>query len=81
MRFSISRALAPGRPTMMSIIGTLIWGSSSRGSMSTAKKPSSREAATMIGVSFESMKSDAIRPAKPYLAGLGKGVPGVLLTA
>ncbi len=35
----------------------------------------------MIGVSFESMKSDAIRPAKPYFFGSGNEVPGVALMA
>ncbi len=64
-RFSISWAVAPGMATMTSIIGTLICGSSSRGRRSTAKTPSSRDAAIRMGVSFESIKSDAIRPAKP----------------
>ena len=40
----------------MSTIGTLIWGSSSRGSMSTAKRPSRTEARTAIGVSFDVAK-------------------------
>ena len=72
-RFSTSAAEAPGMPTKMSIIGTLICGSSSRGSMRTEKRPSSSEAATAMGVSLESMNSDAMRPAKPYFAGSGKG--------
>src|SRR5512138_3808873 len=49
----------------MSTIGTTIWGSSSRGVIFTAKAPSSREAATISGVSSESMKARAILPATP----------------
>ena len=51
--------------TRTSIIGTLICGSSSRGSMRIEKRPRSSEAATTMGVSLESMKIDAMRPAKP----------------
>ena len=65
-RFSTSAAEAPGRATITSIIGTLICGSSSRGSIRIAKRPSSREATTIIGVSFELMNIAARRPAKPY---------------
>ena len=80
-RFSTSRASAPGMVTMTSIMGTLICGSSSRGSISTAKRPSSSAAATRMGVSFESMKSDDMRPAKPYFAGSGNGEERVALMA
>ncbi|GIX31691.1 MAG: hypothetical protein KatS3mg124_2163 [Porticoccaceae bacterium] len=64
-RSSISRADAPGMDTITSIIGTLIWGSSSRGNMSTANAPNKTEVTTSRGVSFESMNDRASRPAKP----------------
>ena len=64
-RSSTSFALKPAMFTITSTIGTLICGSSSRGSKTIAAMPS-RTAATMIsGVSFESMKARAIRPATP----------------
>ena len=61
----ISFALAPGICTKMSIIGTMICGSSSRGSMSTAPKPSNNDAPMIRGVSFESMKACVTFPASP----------------
>ena len=51
--------------TITSIIGTLIWGSSSRGNNQTAAKPSNTDVTMIKGVSFESMKACAIRPARP----------------
>jgi hypothetical protein len=50
---------------MTSIMGTLICGSSSRGSWRTANRPSRIEAMTTIGVSFASMNRAARRPARP----------------
>ena len=64
-RSSTSLALKPGMETSTSIIGTLICGSSSRGSRSVAAAPSSIEVMTISGVSFESMNACAIRPARP----------------
>jgi hypothetical protein len=64
-RFSTSAAETPGMATSTSTMGTLICGSSSRGSRSTAKRPSRIEAMIAIGVSFESMKYAARRPANP----------------
>jgi len=64
-RFSTSAAEAPAMATVTSIIGTLICGSSSRGSRSTANTPSRIEAMIAIGVSFESMNCAASRPANP----------------
>ena len=73
-RFSTSVGEAPGIPTNTSTMGTLIWGSSSRGSIWTAKIPSKMDAIIAIGVSFESMKNEANRPARP--GGVGEGVSG-----
>ena len=56
-RSSTSSAEDPGIATITSSIGTWICGSSSRGSIRTAKAPSSTEANTMSGVSLESMKA------------------------
>jgi hypothetical protein len=56
-RSSTSLALKPGMATITSTIGTLICGSSSRGSMTTAAAPSSTEAMTTSGVSLESMNA------------------------
>ena len=51
--------------TSTSIIGTLICGSSSRGSMMIAAAPSSTDVMTTSGVSFESMNAArAMRPAR-----------------
>ena len=55
----------PGSAAKTSIIGTLIWGSSSRGVTMTASAPRARAKSTMSGVSFESMKAAARRPATP----------------
>ena len=51
--------------TITSTIGTLICGSSSRGSIITANTPSSSDAMTMSNVSLESMNAlrDAARDA------------------
>ena len=57
--------------TSTSTIGTLICGSSSRGSITTANTPSSRDAMTMSNVSFESMNDCAMRPAMPKCAPVG----------
>ena len=54
--------------TMTSIIGTLICGSSSRGSKTTAAAPSSTEATMISGVSLESINAAAMRPAMPKWA-------------
>src|ERR1017187_1372597 len=51
--------------TSTSTIGTLICGSSSRGSITTANTPSSSDAMTMSSVSLESMNDCATRPAMP----------------
>ena len=64
-RSSTSLAEAPGIWTKMSIMGTMICGSSSRGSRSTAPIPRRMEAATISGVSLESMKAWASLPARP----------------
>ena len=69
-RSSTSFALKPGIATITSTIGTLICGSSSRGSMMTANKPSSTEVMTTSGVSFESMNAWATRPAGPRVWGV-----------
>ena len=62
-----SLGVAPGMEIMTSIMGTLICGSSSRGSMTTAITPKRNEAMMMISVSLESTKAAAMRPAKPRL--------------
>jgi len=64
-RSSTSLADAPGIWTKTSIIGTMICGSSSRGSRSTAPMPSKTAAAMMSGVSLELMNACARRPAGP----------------
>jgi len=46
----------------------MICGSSSRGSATTASSPSASDATRNSGVSFESMKAAASRPAVPYAA-------------
>ncbi len=58
----------PGMETSTSTIGTLICGSSSRGSITTANTPSSSDAMTMSSVSLESMNDCAMRPAMPRCA-------------
>ena len=58
-RSSTSRADAPGISTKMSIIGTMICGSSSRGSFQTAKAPIRSEAVMNSGVSLESIQPRA----------------------
>ena len=64
-RCSTSLADAPGMRTKTSLIGTMICGSSSRGSFHTASAPSSTEATSRSGVSFEWMNVLAMRPAGP----------------
>ena len=64
-RSSTSFALAPGMLTKMSIMGTMIWGSSSRGKGIESPNPRRMEARMMRGVSLESMKNRAIFPAAP----------------
>jgi hypothetical protein len=64
-RSSISFAVEPGMETITSTIGTLICGSSSRGSSTIAAAPSKTDAMTTSGVSFESMNAAAMRPAMP----------------
>ena len=64
-RSSTSRAEAPGIWTKMSIMGTMIWGSSSRGKRRTDPIPKRMEAAMIRGVSLESMKARASFPARP----------------
>src|ERR1043166_1351722 len=68
-RSSTSRALKPGMETSTSTMGTWIWGSSSRGSSQTAARPNNTEARTIKGVSLESTKARAIRPARPGAGG------------
>src|SRR6266540_1739504 len=70
-RSSTSLALNPGMDTSTSTIGTLICGSSSRGSISTAASPSSTEVTMTSGVSLESMNVFAMRPAMPGGGGIG----------
>ena len=48
-----------------STIGTMICGSSSRGSATTASAPSAIEARMKSGVNLEWMNAAAIRPEKP----------------
>jgi hypothetical protein len=55
--FLDSLALEPGMETITSTIGTLICGSSSRGSSTTAAAPSKTDAMTTSGVSLESMNA------------------------
>src|SRR6266545_5271070 len=69
-RSSTSLALNPGMETSTSTRGTLICGSSSRGSTSTAASPNSTEVTITSGVSLESMKVFAMRPAMPSGGGL-----------
>src|SRR5487761_2072478 len=64
-RSSTSFAPEPGMDTSTSTIGTLICGSSSRGSITTANPPSSSDAMTISSVSLESMNVCAMRPARP----------------
>ena len=73
-RSSTSFAWKPGMDTSTSTIGTLICGSSSRGSMTTANTPSNSDAMTINSDSLESMKDCAMRPAMP------KGAPDELLS-
>jgi len=64
-RSSTSFAVKPAMFTITSTIGTLICGSSSRGRSMIAAMPSRTATMTMSGVSFESMKACAMRPATP----------------
>ena len=64
-RCSTSCADAPGICTKTSIMGTMICGSSSRGSFQTAKAPISSDAAIISGVSLEPIQAWANRPAGP----------------
>lgn len=60
-RFSISSGMAPGISTMMSIMGTMICGSSSLGVRSTAKTPRKMARLMISGTSLESTKLAVIR--------------------
>src|SRR5688572_28616520 len=64
-RSSTSRGDAPGIYTKTSTIGTMIWGSSSRGNFQTANTPSKTEPAITRGVSFELIQARANVPAGP----------------
>ena len=64
-RCSTSAGVAPGISTNTSTIGTMICGSSSRGSATTASAPSAIAARMKSGVSFEWMNAAASRPAAP----------------
>jgi len=64
-RFSTSAGVAPGRALKTSTIGTLICGSSSRGSIKIENTPSRIDARTTMGVSFDVAKTAAKRPARP----------------
>ena len=64
-RCSTSAGAAPGISTKTSTIGTMICGSSSRGSAITARTPSAIDATMKSGVSLEWMKAAATRPARP----------------
>ena len=64
-RCSTSVGVAPGMRTNTSTIGTMICGSSSRGSATTAMPPSASDARMTSGVSFELMNAAARRPAAP----------------
>ena len=67
-RSSTSRAEAPGIWTKTSIIGTMICGSSSRGSFQTANPPISRLPTISSGVSLEEIHACANLPAGPRYA-------------
>jgi len=58
--FSTSLGVAPGMETMTSIMGTLICGSSSLGSITIARIPKRTEPIIPRGVSFESVKTEVI---------------------
>ncbi len=66
-RSSTSLGDAPGICTKTSTMGTMICGSSSRGSFQTAKIPSITEPAITKGVSFELIQARAKLPAGPNL--------------
>ena len=74
-RSSTSCAEAPGICTNTSIMGTMICGSSSRGSFHTAKAPMSRAAQINRGVSLEEIHAWAKRPAGPRWRGSLIGGP------
>ena len=59
--------------TITSTIGTLICGSSSRGSINTANTPSNTDVMMTSGVSLESMNARAMRPAMPSDPEVGIG--------
>ena len=61
-RFSTSLGVAPGMVTWMSIMGTMICGSSSLGVDQTARTPVRAAARMMSGASLESTKT-AVRRA------------------
>src|SRR5271169_189834 len=63
-RCATSSADAPGICTNTSSMGTTIWGSSSRGVLRMLNAPRSSAATITSGVSFESMKLWAMRPAR-----------------
>ena len=71
-RSSTSLELDPGMATITSTMGTLICGSSSRGSSTMAAPPNRTAAMMMSGVSLESMKDAAMRPAIPKACGFGE---------
>ena len=75
-RSSISFAPEPGMETRTSTMGTLICGSSSRGSRMTAASPSNTEVMTTNGVSLELMNPRAMRPAMPSGSPTGTEVSG-----
>ena len=67
-RSSTSCAEAPGICTNTSIMGTMICGSSSRGSFHTAKAPISSAAQINSGVSLDAIQARAKRPAGPEMS-------------
>ena len=64
-RCSTSCAVAPGKGMNTLAKVTLIWGSSSRGVISTASSPNNSPTRAMSGVSWLSWKKAAMRPETP----------------
>jgi hypothetical protein len=62
-------ARRPGAATMMSTIGTLIWGSSSLGIDTSASRPTAMAASRNSGVSGELIVARVSRPERPRFIG------------
>jgi len=72
-------ATGGGAVVITSTIGTLICGSSSRGSRTMAPRPRRIEVTTRSGVNFESIKARAMRPAKPNFTGGSRSGAGFMV--